>query len=149
MLPWPPVGHRLGNELSEHVFLQQIKGYVMKKKELAMFRRMLETELELLLAKAETTVVEMLRSSSDGEPDPLDRATIEYCRNGMYRIRSRESRLIKKIKSSLNAIDDGTYGICQDCEEPIATARLRARPVTSYCLACKSRREAYEKVIGQ
>lgn len=121
----------------------------MKKKDLDMFRRMLETELELLLEKAETTVVEMLRSSSDGEPDPLDRATIEHCRNGMYRIRSRESRLIKKIKSSLKAIEEGTYGICEDCEEPISIARLKARPVTSYCITCKSRREAYESVIGQ
>ena len=121
----------------------------MKRKELKMLRRMLETELELLLEKAETTVVEMLRSSSDGEPDPLDRATVEYCRNGMYRIRSRESRLIKKIKSSLKAIEDGNYGICQDCEEPISLARLMARPVTSYCITCKNRREAYERVIGQ
>ena len=102
----------------------------------------------LLLEKAVATVGEMLETSSDGAPDPLDRATIEDCRNGMYRIRSRESRLIKKIKSSLKAIDDGTYGICQDCEEPIAIERLKARPVTSYCIACKSRREAYERVVG-
>ena len=105
--------------------------------------------MALLLAKAEITVGEMLETSSDGEPDPLDRATIENCRNGMYRIRSRESRLIKKIKSSLKAMDEGTYGICQDCEEPISIKRLRARPMTSYCIVCKSRREAYERVIGQ
>ena len=120
----------------------------MQKEDLDYFRRMLEEELALLLAKAETAVVELLRTSSDGEPDPLDRATIEDCRNGMYRIRSRESRLIKKIKSSLEAIEDGTYGICQDCEEPISIERLKARPVTSYCIACKSRREAWEKAIG-
>ena len=121
----------------------------MKQEDLDAFRQLLENELEILLAKAETAVVELLGTSSDGEPDPLDRATIEDCRNGMYRMRSRESRLIKKIKTSLEAIEDGTYGICQDCEEPIAIARLKARPVTSYCIACKSRREAYERVVGQ
>jgi DnaK suppressor protein len=121
----------------------------MEPKDLDMFRQMLEAELVLLLAKSQNTVVELLNTSSDGEPDPLDRATIEHYRNDMYRIRSRESRLIKKIKSSLEAIEDGTYGICQDCEEPISIARLKARPVTSYCIACKSRREAYERVIGQ
>ena len=121
----------------------------MKQEELDAFRQLLETELEILLAKAETTVIELLGSASDGEPDPLDRATTDDCRNGMYRIRSRESRLIKKIKTSLKAIEEGTYGICQDCEEPIAIARLKARPVTAYCIACKSRREAHERVIGQ
>ena len=104
--------------------------------------------MELLLAKAETTVVELLGTAADGEADPLDRATSEDCRNGMYRIRSRESRLIKKIKTSLEAIEEGTYGICQDCEEPISIERLKARPVTNYCIACKSRREAYERLIG-
>ncbi len=113
-----------------------------------MFRQLLEDELTLLLAKAETTVLEILGTSSDGEPDPLDRATIDNGRDGMYRIRSRESRLIKKIKSSLEAIEEGTYGICQDCEEPIPIERLKARPVTSYCIACKSRREAYERSVG-
>jgi DnaK suppressor protein len=121
----------------------------MKQKDLDMFRRTLEAELALLLVKSQTTVVELLSTSSDGEPDPLDRATIEHYRNDMYRIRSRESRLIKKIKSSLKAIEEGTYGICEDCEEPISIARLKARPVTSYCIACKNRREAYERVIGQ
>ena len=121
----------------------------MKQEDLDTFQQLLETELDVLLAKAEATVIELLEIASDGEPDPLDRATVEDCRNGLYRIRSRESRLIKKIKASLKAIEEGTYGICQDCEEPIAIARLKARPVTSYCIACKSRREAYERVIGQ
>jgi DnaK suppressor protein len=89
-----------------------------------------------------------MKTSSDGEPDPLDRATTGNCRSDMYRIQSRESRLIKKIKSSLKAIEDGTYGICQDCEEPISIERLKARPVTSYCITCKNRREAYERAIG-
>ena len=120
----------------------------MTPEDLEFFRKLLEDELALLLTKAEITVEELLRTSSDGEPDPLDRATIENCREDLYRIRSRESRLIKKIKSSLEAIEDGTYGICQDCEEPISIERLKARPVTSYCITCKSRREAYERSVG-
>jgi DnaK suppressor protein len=121
----------------------------MKQKEIDTFRRILETELALLLAKSQTTVVELLNTSSSSEPDPLDRATIEHYRNDIYRIRGRESRLIKKIKSSLKAIEDGIYGICQDCEEPISIERLKARPVTSYCISCKNRREAFERAIGQ
>ena len=101
------------------------------------------------MAKAEITLVELIGSVYTNEADPLDRATQELDRNSRYQIRSRESRLIKKIRESLAAIEDGSYGICEDCEEPISVARLKARPVTSYCIACKSRREAYERVVGQ
>ena len=120
----------------------------MEKKDLDYFRQILESELEDLLSKAGTTVLELVGSPSDGEPDPLDRATQEVSRNNTYRIRSRESRLIHKIMDRLQSIEDGTYGICEDCEEPIDLKRLMARPVTSYCLSCKTRREAFERVIG-
>jgi DnaK suppressor protein len=56
--------------------------------------------------------------------------------------------LIAKIKKSLQAIDEGTYGICEECEEPIAIARLKARPVTNYCIDCKTKQEAFERVTG-
>ena len=120
----------------------------MEEKERDYFRQMLEDELALLLAKAELTVTELMGDASDYEPDPLDRATQDLSRNSIFRIRSRESRLIKKIRQSLQAIEDGSYGICEDCEEPISIERLKARPVTSYCITCKMRREALEKAIG-
>jgi DnaK suppressor protein len=120
----------------------------MEKKDLDYFRQLLAMELDFLIEKASKTVGELMVVSSDNESDLLDRATQELSQNNVFRIRSRESRLIKKIRESLQAIEDGTYGICEDCEEPIAIARLMARPVTSYCIACKSRRESFEKAIG-
>jgi DnaK suppressor protein len=120
----------------------------MKTKELDYFRQLLESELETLIEKAETTVLELVGAASDNEADPLDQATQEYSRDNVFRIRSRESRLIRKIRESLQAIEAGTYGICEDCEKPIAIKRLMARPVTSYCIECKSRREMLEKAIG-
>ena len=120
----------------------------MEDKELDFFRQMLEEELALLLAKAEMPVTELMGDASDYEPDPLDRATQDLSRSNVFRIRSRESRLIKKIRQSLQAIEDGSYGICEDCEEPISIERLKARPVTNHCITCKMRREALEKAIG-
>jgi DnaK suppressor protein len=120
----------------------------MEEKDLEFFRQLLETELDQLLEKAGETVWELMEASSDNESDLLDQATQELSQNNVFQIRSRESRLIKKIRESLQAIEDGSYGICEDCEEPIAIERLRARPVTSYCIDCKSRREALEKAIG-
>ena len=112
------------------------------------FRQLLESELAQLLERAEETVWTLMGSSADNPADPVDQATQELSQNNVFRIRSRESRLIKKIKECLQAIEDGSYGICEDCEEPIAVERLRARPVTRYCITCKSRREAHEKAMG-
>jgi DnaK suppressor protein len=120
----------------------------MDKKDLDYFQNMLQDELDDLLAKAGVAVLELIGSVYTNEADPLDRATEEESRNNQLRIRGRESRLIAKIKKSLQAIEEGTYGICEDCEEPIAIDRLKARPVTSYCIDCKTKQEAFERVTG-
>jgi DnaK suppressor protein len=62
------------------------------------------------------------------------------------RIRDRERRLINKIKEALERIDNGTFGICEMCEEDISEARLKARPVTTLCIDCKIEQEKKEKL---
>ena len=81
-------------------------------------------------------------------PDPLDRAVAESDRNWTLRIRDRESMLIKKIRNSLEAIENEEYGVCEDCGEDISIERLKARPVTSFCIRCKTKRESLEKLTG-
>ena len=120
----------------------------MNKNDIEFFQKLLQDELDALLAKAGIAVGELIGSDYTSEADPLDRATEEEARNNQLRIRGRESRLISKIKKSLQAIEEGSYGVCEDCEEPIAMARLKARPVTSYCIACKTKQEAFERVTG-
>jgi DnaK suppressor protein len=56
--------------------------------------------------------------------------------------------LIKKIKNSLEDIENGDYGMCEDCGEDISIERLKARPVTSFCISCKTKRESIEKLAG-
>ncbi|NNG02393.1 MAG: RNA polymerase-binding protein DksA [Desulfobacteraceae bacterium] len=119
----------------------------MDEKDIQYFRQLLQTELDGLMHKGKNTVVELTMDASDTEADPLDRASRESSQNNTLRFRSRESRLIKKIKQSLQSIKDGTYGICEDCEEPIPIARLKSRPVTSFCISCKNKREAREKIM--
>jgi DnaK suppressor protein len=81
-------------------------------------------------------------------PDPTDRATLEADRNFMLRIRDREAKLIKKIKKALDRIEDKTFGICESCGEDISIKRLKARPVTTQCIDCKTKDEALEKALG-
>ena len=119
----------------------------MEEKDLAFFKDLLTQWLEELLDHAEDTV-ESLLESQPNLADPLDRASFESERITALRIRDRESMLIKKILASLKDIESGDYGICEDCGEDITIGRLKARPVTSYCISCKTKRENVEKLTG-
>ena len=89
-----------------------------------------------------------LTDSNEVFADPADRATAESDRAFTLRIRDRERRLIRKIQSALQRIDDGTYGICDECGEEIAIPRLKARPVTRLCINCKAKQEEDEHLRG-
>jgi DnaK suppressor protein len=119
----------------------------MKKKDKEYFKEYLGNRLEELLNQADNTVSGMT-TPKENFPDPTDRAALEADRNFMLRIRDRESKLIKKIKQALERIDNDTYGICETCGEEITVKRLKARPVTSQCIDCKSKEEALEKALG-
>lgn len=85
----------------------------------------------------------------DGQlPDPVDRASHYVERNYSERFCNRRNLLIRKIEGALRDIEDGTYGICEQCGEDIAIERLKARPVTRYCIDCKTRMENYERLVG-
>jgi DnaK suppressor protein len=119
----------------------------MKKKDLEYFRELLTNRLQDLLNQADHTVSGMT-APKENFPDPTDRAALESDRNFMLRIRDRESKLIKKIKKALGRIDNDTFGICEKCGEDISIKRLKARPVTTQCIDCKTKEEAFEKALG-
>jgi len=117
----------------------------MDKYTLEKFRKLLNQRLDDLLDEAEKTVSGMTGDKESNFPDPTDRASMESDRNFQLRIRDRERKLIQKIREALKRIDDGTFGICDECGEEIQIKRLLARPVTTYCVKCKQRLEAEER----
>ncbi len=119
----------------------------MKKKDIDYFKNFLNERLEELLSHADNTVSGMT-TPKENFPDPTDRASLEADRNFMLRIRDRENKLIKKIKKALNRIENGTFGVCEKCGEDISVKRLKARPVTTLCIDCKTKEEAFEKALG-
>jgi len=119
----------------------------MKKKDLDYFKKLLNHQLEELLSQADDTVSGMT-APKENFPDPTDRASLEADRNFTLRIRDRERKLIGKIKDALERIDNGTYGICEECEEEISEARLKARPITTLCIECKREEEIAKKARG-
>ncbi len=107
---------------------------------------MLHAQRDTLLAEADRTV-EGMTDTKESFPDPTDRASLESNRNFLLRIRDRERKLLAKIEQALERIDDGTYGVCEECGERIGLERLRARPVTTLCIDCKSLQEARERKL--
>ena len=116
----------------------------MEKDRLEFFRELLNERIKTLLGEAEKTVTGMT-NDRDSFPDPTDRANLETDRNFLLRIRDRERKLIGKIKEALGRIDDGSFGICEECGEDISEERLKARPVTTLCIDCKTKAEEEEK----
>lgn len=116
----------------------------MNTEKLEFFRGILQEEKRVLLEEAGRTVSEMT-SDTTNFPDPTDRATQESDRTFELRIRDRERKLINKIQEALSRIDNGTFGVCEVCEEDISEARLKARPVTTLCIDCKMEQEKKER----
>ena len=113
-------------------------------KKYAAIRRDLERQRKAMLAE----VGEGLANPNGQEafPDVSDQASAEADQNFSLRIREREQRLIKKIDEALDRINQNTYGICERCEEEIPYPRLKARPVTTLCINCKTLEEQAEKI---
>lgn len=119
----------------------------MEQQDIDYFRKMLNTMLEEAQQKGDSTIEE-LTDSNEVFADPADRATAESDRSFTLRIRDRERRLIRKIQAAIQRIDDGTFGICEECGEEIGVPRLKARPVTRLCINCKSKQEEDEHLRG-
>jgi len=97
------------------------------------FRRLLEakrTELSSTTSNRNEIVIE-------AAADEMDRLQQQMNRDIAIRNLDRSSTLLKNIQAALNRIQDGTYGVCSRCEEPIPERRLTAVPWASYCVSCQ------------
>lgn len=99
---------------------------------------------EALLKEAEETLNSL--PTELNFPDMGDQASAETDRNFILRLRDRERMLLKKIDETIDRIDNGPYGICEECGNEIGIKRLEARPVTTYCIECKTRQEEEERI---
>lgn len=120
----------------------------LKPEKLKAFKDLLNQKINDLLSEAGKTVSEMT-NGKENYPDPTDRASLESDRNFELRIRDRERKLIIKMQEAIKRIDEGTFGICDDCGGLISEKRLMARPVTTQCIECKTKQEKMEKLKGE
>lgn len=120
----------------------------MNAKTLSKFKKVLLEEKQRILNNSKNTLTHELNISQDDLPDEADLAATELNQNLVFKLRDRERHLLTKIDEALNRIEDGSFGTCSECEEPIEIKRLEARPVSTHCLICKERQEHREKIYA-
>jgi DnaK suppressor protein len=134
-------------DLSDAEVIAMPDSVYMNDTQMAFFRAKLVTlKNDILSSAGETT--EHLREDTVVVPDPADRATIEEEHALELRTRDRERKLLKKIEQSINRIDAGDYGYCDETGEPIGVGRLLARPTATLSLEAQQRRELKQKMFG-
>ncbi|MDP9043512.1 MAG: RNA polymerase-binding protein DksA [Pseudomonadota bacterium] len=138
---------KAGRDLTEPELLAMPESEYMNDKQLEFFRIKLQSLKDDLLSNAGETT-EHLREDTSVVPDPADRATIEEEHALELRTRDRERKLLKKISQSLQRIDAGDYGFCDETGEPIGLGRLIARPTATLSLEAQQRRELKQKMFG-
>ena len=106
-------------------------------------QKLLRWRAELLQESAET--LNHLQAESLHQPDLTDRASMETDHALELRTRDRERKLISKIDAALARIEDGSYGFCEETNEPIGIRRLEARPIATLSLEAQERHERLER----
>jgi DnaK suppressor protein len=101
-------------------------------------KQVLESKLSEITSPAGWRDSIAVRASAD----PIDTTQQIGEREMASRGLSRNASLIRDLRGALNRVAEGTYGVCVDCEEPIAPKRLAAVPWTARCLSCQSDLEA-------
>ena len=94
-----------------------------------------EAELSQLGRDHANLIAASESSNADDEHDP-EGATIAFERAQLASIMTRIRQTVADLRQALSDIDDGGYGICDDCGEPISPARLAIRPQARLCITC-------------
>ncbi len=120
----------------------------MDAKKLTKYRKTLLEEKQRILNNTKNTINNDLNIPQDDLMDETDLAATSISQNLVFKLRDRERQLLVKIDEALARMDEGNFGTCEECEEPIEEKRLEARPVSTMCIACKEKQEHKEKIYA-
>ena len=112
----------------------------MNSKDIIVLKEILTKELADLL-DANDCSLNVMNSTEENLSDIVDIAAHTSELSFSHHLCSREKLYIRKIEKALQDIEDGGYGICQECGDDISVKRLMARPTTRHCIDCKTRME--------
>ncbi len=116
----------------------------MTKKELEEFRKILLEKKREILEKLENISRE---AEEEGENviEYYDKAAYQFSKEYKIKLEENEAKTLRDIEDALKKIEEGTYGICEECGQEIPRKRLLAVPWARLCLKCQEELEAQEE----
>ena len=111
------------------------------KKAIAKFKKILLKEREQIVGDVKQIVESSKEMGQDGIQDIGDEAANMYNKQVLLSLNENERIRLKEVDESLDRIENGTYGICDECGGPISLKRLEVRPVAKYCVPCLTKLE--------
>ncbi len=121
----------------------------MKKERLAHFRRKLEEKHRQLVEEVGKNVLYGKGPEDDSIKDLGDQASSAYNREFLFELGNGDRRLLKEVVLALQKINEGGFGGCERCREPIPEKRLEALPFARYCIACQRAVEEEERTAAR
>jgi DnaK suppressor protein len=111
------------------------------KKTIAKFRKILLKEREQIVGEVKQFVESSKEMGQDGIQDIGDEAANIYNKQVLLSLNENERTRLNEVDESLDRIENGTYGVCEECGGPISLKRLEVRPVAKYCVPCLTKLE--------
>jgi len=112
-----------------------------KAQDVEVFRRKLLEMRRDLLGQVEKNKLYSKEVGEDGIPDSGDVAAYSYSKEVLMGLGENERTKLRLVEEALAKIDEGSYGVCERCEEAIPLKRLELLPFTRYCVQCQSELE--------
>jgi DnaK suppressor protein len=120
----------------------------MRKERLVHFRKKLEEKHRQLVEEVGKTVLYGKGPEDDSIKDLGDQASSAYNREFLFELGNGDRRVLKEVASAIQKIDEGAFGDCERCGEPIAEKRLEALPFARYCIDCQRAVEEEERTAA-
>lgn len=119
----------------------------MNKQNLKYFKRRLSAQLQDLLSGSDCNL-DGLKAPDEHRADPLDQAAHTTEESFSQHLCTRNNMFISEIERALQDIEDGSYGMCDRCNEDIPIKRLKAKPMARHCIDCQTKLENELKLTG-
>jgi len=114
----------------------------MDQRELDRFREQLHDAKKSIIYRVQQAEIDGRETNAEGMAQDLaDRAANAYTKELLFSKSSTDRQLLQMIEEALERIDEGTFGECENCEEPIGSRRLNAVPWARLCIACQELEE--------
>ena len=97
---------------------------------------------ELLAVSTGTRPLPAAADVNSRQGDLADQATGNNEVHIQLKLKQTDAKILQAIEEALVRMDKGTYGVCRDCGDPIAAARLQAIPWTRVCISCKQKQSS-------